>query len=204
MNFGELQDAVLERFSESERPKAKQWINLFGPMLYYAEDWEWRFAQTGLDIFTDSFAAGGEPDNIGRIIDVWNAQGEPLTAMPPRDFFRAYGGFAVAGVSGKPESYTAFNSNVYIGPASSETAQYFCVYWLRWVDLLDDDEEPDLPSSFHWLLAAGALAIGQAAVQDPTAAMQDPVVARGLETMRREYLSDVPHANESWPRAAWL
>jgi hypothetical protein len=197
MDFMAMQDAVLERFDQDHRADAKQWINLIGAEVYELERWTFRWGTDDFDVTVGSMDTTGEASDIGEVQAVWNSRGAPLVALPVAGFYMNYKPMSVLGQTGLPEAYTVFNGQIQVGPPSGEAATYSMLHLRRWTPLVNDTDEPALPSSYHWILVAGASAIGQASKNDPTAALNDPVVARGLEGLRAEYLDDIATV-EQW------
>jgi hypothetical protein len=199
VTFLELQNAVLERFSDANaRPNAKRWINLFGAALYHLESWTFRLATDDVTTAVASIDVTGEVADIDEVIGVWSHVGDRLRPLSPGTFYENYQPGVAVGESGTPEAYTVLDGQLQVGPAASEVATYRLLYMRRWTELVEDTDVPDFPAGFHWMLAAGAMAVGQAHSQDPMAALLDPVVSNGVQALRQDYLSDVREVGEQW------
>jgi hypothetical protein len=206
MEFLALQNAVLGRFETADRPNVKLWLNLFAATLYESERWSFRYATDDVQTAAGSVDVTGEAADMGVVLDAWNADGDELQPMTVTDFYRRYQPMVVNADSGTPEAFTVHGGQLKIGPPADAVATVSALYLRRWTDLSTDTDDPltinGLPRSLHWLLVAGAMAIGQANAQDPTAALAEPVINQGVEMMRREYLSDV-QAREQWGAYPW-
>lgn len=205
MNFLELQDSVLERFESSFREDAKRWLNLFYGTVWGLERWTFREAEAYVTVTSGSSAVTDLPLDVGPIDDFLDIYGEPLVALPRRQWNRNYRYMVLNGQTGWPEAYTVVNGAISVGPPSNTTSSSFRLeYWKRLTQLVDDDDEAQTPDEFDWLLVAGAMQIGQGHTQDPTAVFQDEAIARGIESLRRDFLSDI-RTEEQWGklRAGW-
>lgn len=202
MTFLELQEAVLERFTAgTARANAKLWLNLVGAFVYELEQWTFRHATDDVTTAVGSIDVTGEATDVGEVLNLWNASGDKLHPLGVLDFYEEYQPMIARGETGLPEAFTVLAGQVQVGPPSSEAATYRLLYLRRWTDLDADTDVPALPTSLHWVLVAGAMAVGQAHSQDPSAVLLDPVVARTIEGMRAEYLMDVRTADvwgETW------
>lgn len=198
MTFLELQNAVLARFEQSERDNVKRWLNLFYGQVWALERWSFRLGQAYVSVTPGSTAIGLLPDDTGQVTGLLNGRGERLTPLPPDVWNDLYRAMALQAQTGLPEAYTIINGVPQVGPPSSEdSTSYRLEYFKRLTQLAEDDDEPATPDEFDWMLVAGASAIGQTHTQDPTAALQDPVILRALDSMRRDFLTDL-RVSEQW------
>jgi hypothetical protein len=204
MTFLEIVNSMLGRFSESERPNAELWVNLIYGEIWAMESWDFRDAEDDVTVTTGSTVLSGMTADVDDVRGIWNALGERLQPMRARQWNDLYRSMEIDGTTGTPEAYKLVNGIVSVGPPSSETStDYRMLYRKGFTALVADTDVPALPVAFHWLLSAGALATGQSHNQDPTAALSDPIVARGIEAMRRDFLTDIEIPGEQWGAAAW-
>jgi len=210
MTFAEIYGAVLERFdatSAVDIANAKRWVNLFGALLYEVEPWVFRYGTDDVSTSVGVIDVTGEATDMGKVLSVWNAQRVELVELARPDFYRTYQAMVALAQTGKPEAFTLFAGALRVGPPSNEAATYRALYLRRWTDLAADGDDPatvnSFPTSFHWLLVSGAMATGQAHFQDPTGALLEPVVARGMSGLQREFLTETPSVNEQWGSLAW-
>lgn len=202
-SYLELQNGVLERFEEADRAAAKRWLNLVYAWVMGAEEWTFRIATDLVSVTSGSQTVGSVPADLGPVLSFQRADGEPLEWRTPKQFFDAHYDALQPHTAG-PDIYTRIADALLVGPSSDETrSDYQIVYERRITELAADADVPLLPAPYHWMLVPGAQAVGQAGANDPSAALNDQVFARSLDSLRTEYLAPVRGEPSQWGRVGW-
>lgn len=130
LTYRQLQDAVLERFNESTRPSAKEWINYVYGQIWGLEEWTFKPVTAPVSVTAGSQAVSNVPADFGIPHGLLNAQGVPLQFLDWREFqVRHYGETETA----QPYEWTVVGegaaAQVLVGPLSNETsAAYLLLY----------------------------------------------------------------------------
>lgn len=126
LTFKACQDAVLERFNESRRPDAKEWIRFVHAQIWGLEEWTFKQAASQVSVTAGSTILSGLPGNVGVVHLLLNSQGAPLTYRDWRDFERLHYGETSESV---PYDFTIIgadrNVQIIVGPLSAETSSAY-------------------------------------------------------------------------------
>lgn len=132
LTYRQIQDAVLERFNESVRPNAKEWINYVYGQIWGLEEWTFKSATAPVSVTAGSQAVSNVPADFGIPHGLLNAQGVPLQFVGWREFqVRHYGEAQTA----QPYEWTVINegvgAEVLVGPTSTETSDSYLLLYER-------------------------------------------------------------------------
>jgi len=193
-----MQNAVLERFAENDRPNVKRWLNLAGALIWDSASWTFKKGEATLTSTVGDNNLTGEPSDLGAVVGIWTIRGERLAYYAPAAFHDFYRESLATGVQASPESYTVSSVGLQVGPLAAANENLFLLYEKHYTNLSGDSDVSAIPPAYHWVQVAAAMSIGQSNQQDPTGSLQDNVVAQGIASMRREYLVAVKDAPEFW------
>jgi len=199
MTFLELQDAVLsDRFGETKRDSAKNWINYRYGRLWGAEPWT--FKQQATDITVSGGLNSISKDTEEDIIAIYDATlglaFGSLTPIRPDEFHN----YAVQTVA-EPNAYTIIGDFIWFNSVLDSSRTYTVVSNRKFVELVDDGDVPLIPLEFHRILIPAAAAEGLKEENDPSWQGAEDSYEKGVEDMKREYLSAGQFAGHypSWP-----
>lgn len=189
MTYLQIQDAVLaDGFGEGKRSDAKQWIQSRHADVWYAEEWVFRYGtDTSITVTADSQTVTGTPTDLGIVLGLWNADGDPLVPYTDvRAFLDRYN--ASVADPGKPEAFCVVGSSVLVGPTSSETSSgYLMAYEKNKPSLSADADTTGLPEGYDLMLVFGAKADGFALTNVPLADGFRTLFNEKLDSMRRNF-----------------
>lgn len=190
MNFLALQNAVISgAFDETLRAEVKEWVNHRYQELWSSDEWVFRYATALVGVTSGSMQVAALPVDLGIVLSVQDADGNPLTPMTdPREFYATYVS-STGNLVGRPEAFCAVNNTLLVGPTSNETrADYTLVYERAIVLLAADSDTPVFPAGHHLILVSGAKATGFKMRGIFLWQQHDDEWERGLEAMRRDLL----------------
>jgi hypothetical protein len=132
LTFKNTQDAVLERFNESKRPSAKEWINYVYGQIWGLEEWTFKSTTAPVTVTSESQNVTNVPADFGIPHGLLNAQGVPLQFIDWREFqLRHYGETE----SAQPYEWTVVGegaaAQVLVGPLSNETSSAYLLMYER-------------------------------------------------------------------------
>lgn len=199
MNFLEIQNELLaDHFKPAQRDRVKLWINdVYGWVWALEPGWTFRYAEDTVTVTANTSAVSGLPTDLGPVTLLLDSNGNELEYLAPREFRRIFYG---ATETGTPVAFTIINGAISVGPLPAETATDFLLQYekLR-TDLVENDEEPLIPSEFHYpILVHGATEIGLVRQKNPLAMMERVLRDDGVVAMRRQYLTDQRVRNAQW------
>lgn len=130
LTFKQIQDAVLERFNEGRRADCKEWINYVYRSLWDADEWTFKQTTAQVQITAGSQQVSSLPPDMGVPHGLFNTNGVPLNWLDWRQFQIMHNSESGTGV---PYDFTfygqaSFDSQLLVGPTSSETALYTLLY----------------------------------------------------------------------------
>lgn len=166
MNFGELQDEVIEfRFAEHRRGSVQRWINMRYSEVNAMNDWPWTVPlQTTVAIVDGE---GELPAGAVRLLEVYDpAAALRLPYMEYEDMHALY--FDSDPDTGDPDVYSIKAPNVLVVAPTPSTFTLDITYSDRPLHLTLDTDEPAWPEEFHYALVLGAAATGLKLENDPT------------------------------------
>lgn len=197
-----MQDVVLhDRFDESQRSNAKEWINFRYARLWAKENWTFKQTTTTVSVALDGSSAplGG----LKRVFAVYDQTVSPLynevPGIQPSEFY----GDATR-TSGIPVGFTVIGDNIIFDSPVSSGRTYLVFGELEFTELSADSDEPLVPAEFHRVITHGAISEGLRQENDPTWQAAEEDYKNGYEDMKGSYLTSViPYrgAYPSWP--AW-
>lgn len=190
MNGADLIDQVLkDSFPSGRRGDALKWVQ-YRVGLIWAND-EWEFVQASKNDVT--ITAGDNtladlPDDMGPVVGIIPPNRDPLVPYDEyRDFADLYIGPG-ARQPGLPEAFCVVDGTVYVGPTSTETADYQLIYERTPPTVADDTTPIDMPDPFEGAIVDGAKARGFTLTNDPLGAGFEAACQAGLVSLRRLYL----------------
>lgn len=191
MTFLEIVNMVIAgSFDEAKRPDAKRWVNARLGELIDIETWSFLRATDTVTVTAGSRVVSGVASAFGVGHALMDGEGNTLTPYrDPTAFLEAYPDDLLTGA---PEAWTAIGATVMVGPSAAETeTDWTLVYELAHADLVDDTDEPILPSQYHLMLVHGAKAVGMRMLGIPLWNEHEQAFQQSLEAMRRKYLVTV-------------
>lgn len=198
MNFVSLQDEVLtNRFDPGQRPQAKNWINYRYGRLWGMENWSFKYQVTTLNVTSGatSIARG----TIGDIVRIWDTTVSPgyapMVPLRPEDMWDA----GRQTTTGAPYDYTIVGTNIYFERPMDTTRSFYVLSTLPFTTLVNDTDIPLIPTEYHYLLVAGATAMGQARENDPSSTTMEQEWQNGITDMKATYLTSLRTAQDSYP-----
>lgn len=200
MNFSQITQEVQNiRFNSGQTSSIQQWINNRYAALWGQEEWTFRYATVqNLTVTQGSTSLGNLPTDFGIPIGLWRDDGYPVIYMSPREFWNVYAG---ATDQGAPQFYTVENNTILLGPNPNvSSTTYTSKYERRFTPLVSDSDVPLLPSSCHYHLVIGALALGLQIYQDFTWQFMEERWQEAIQEMKREWLNDQRGEVRQWGR----
>lgn len=199
MTFLELQNDVLsDRFSETMRARAKNWINFRYGRLWAAEDWSFRYTNTTANVSAN--ASTIPLGTLQRPIAIWDTTQtpfkEPLDSARPEVFYTAS-----SSTSGTPVGFTVVGSNIILNQPVGSTRSYQVFGELAFVPLALDADVPLIPSEFHLMLSSAAVSEGLRVENDPSWQGAENDFQAAYEDMKKSYLAAVRTYGGAYP--AW-
>lgn len=209
MTFLELVSAMTTepgaRFKPTQATSVKRWLNARAAELWGMEDWTFRKVYESLSV-----TAGDDtptmPATFGIALGLWDANGDPVTYIPPNAFFNRHLGNTSGG---NPSSYTVVNKQIVLDPKPSGN-QTWTLYHDRAYchnidtgvytpgDMDEDTDLPALPTETHYLLIHGAISLGSVAMNDFTYQFAEQAWQTGVESMKRNFLVDQRGEVQQW------
>jgi hypothetical protein len=199
MDFLALQNDVLsDRFSESKRANAKNWINYRYGRLWAAEDWTFKYALVSYNV-----ALGASTIPLGTIqrpIALWDTTTSPsytpIESSRPEIFYND-----ASTASSVPVGFTVVGSNIILNQPVSGARTYQVLGELGFVALAADGDTPLIPSEFHLILSHGATAEGLKDENDPSWQGKEADYDSAYQDLKKGYLVNVRTYGGSYP--AW-
>lgn len=199
MNFLEIvNEAMFDRFGESRRASIERYVNARYGRVWASEPWTFkRIAVT--QSMTDSdvtLSALG----LQRIEGVWRVQGNynyESNPLRPEDFFRW-----TSAIGGTPYEYTVYGDTLHLDKSPSSTTDFVILGEKKFVPLVNNTDEPLLPSEFHMILVHGAISEALRMESDPSWQGAEQDYQAYLEDMKRGYLTAVRNYADAYP--AWV
>lgn len=187
-----------DRFDETKREEAKDWINSRYGRVWAQEAWTFK-----LQSFSLSLAQGAQSTaltGIQRVHSVWDAVSPSYWTMNPKrpedfHYFATLSG-------GIPAEYTVLNGTLHLSHPASSARTYTVIGEAAFEPLVDDGDEPLLPEEFHYMLVHGAASEGLRLENDPTWQGFEQDYQANLADMKNAYLTSVRmygDAAPSWP-----
>src|SRR6266705_2546347 len=189
MNYLDLQNEVLsDRFDESKRPNAKNWLNYRYGRLWGMEPWTFKQQLSTLNVSagTSSVARG----TIGMITALWDTTISPyyLPEMP----LRAEDFHEVASLTaGTPYNYVVIGDNIQFNRPMLVNRTFLVVNEAKFTALAADGDIPAIPTEYHLLLASGASSHGLRLENDPSWQAFEDEWSHGIDDMKKNYLTSV-------------
>lgn len=197
MNFLQLQNAVLtDRFGETKRESAKNWINYRYGRLWSAEDWSFKRGVASLTLpnSANSVAMPG----FQRILGLWDASVVPyqtlMKAFRPEDFYGE-----ASSVASIPYGFTVIGDTIYFDQAAAGSRTFTVVGELEFTKLVNDGDVPLIPEEFHMTIVSGAIAQGLREENDPTWNAMEADFQAGVEDLKRGYINPVRNFTDAYP-----
>lgn len=201
MTFKDLQDAVIkDTFDESDRADVRTWINHRYGLLLNQNEWTFTQGNTLVTATGGSQAVSNLPADLGIVLGLQRADGQPLRAIPEyRKFAAKYIGTSNS-PTGQPEAFTSWGGALLVGPTSNETSSaYVLTYEKNCTPLSADADIPVIPVEHHLALVFGGkadgLALSSVLLADPFEQKFDAEI----QAMTRKYLAAVRGANTQIP-----
>lgn len=199
MDFLDLQNEVLsDRFDESKRPNAKNWLNYRYGRLWGMEAWTFKYQVTNLTVTAGNSSASR--GNIGTIVGLWNSSVSPYFSdnfpVRPEDLYD----FSTL-TAGTPYNYTVIGDNIFFERPMLTDQTFKVISEQKFTALTNDTDIPLIPTEFHLVLASGAASHGLRLENDPSWQAFEDEWTRGIEDMRKNYLTSVRVYNDALP--AW-
>jgi hypothetical protein len=159
MTFGDILNAVCQDgISATRRSDAKQWVIARHAWLWGAQPWTFRNATADI-VFTENQQQAAGPADVGAVLAVYTAQGDPLVGIRDiRKFFDRYNTLGYSS-SGTPEAYTVVGGQVLVGP-KGDGSTGLIVYQKTKPTLTNDGDSTGLPDGFDLALVHAARAEG--------------------------------------------
>lgn len=201
MTFRQVVDAVLaDRFKESQRADAKQWVNFRLGWFFDMEDWTFTYGTDDVTVTSGSQTVSSLPDDFHAALSLLASDGTPLRGISDHaEFYERYYNNE-SPESGTPEAYTVIGGTILVGPTSDETeTDYKLVYKKACTLLSADGDIPAIPTELHFALVHGGAAEGLKLQNDPTWQSFEQDFQAAIQVARRKYLNDLPGAVEQFP-----
>lgn len=195
MNFVELQNELCAvpaaRFKAAQRDSIKRWINYRYAQLWDVEEWSFRKAVVNATVTGGTFTA---PSDFAAPRGLWDASGNRLAYLEPRDFYTLH---LPAVSAGTPGIFTVVDGQVILDP-TTDSGSFPLWYDRACTPLAADGDVPQFPSQHHYILVHGATATGSVQVNDFTYQFAEQQWQNGIDVMRREYLADQSEETQQW------
>lgn len=190
MNGQSIIDQVLQdAFPASRRVQALKWVQYRVGLIWANDEWEFvQATKNDVTITAGDNTLAALPVDMGPVLAIIPPLRDPLQPIDEyRDFADIYIGPG-AMQPGLPEAFNVLDGVVYVGPQSTETADYQLVYE-RIPPIITDTTDPiDMPDPFEGAIVDGAKARGFTLTNDPLAAGFENACQLGLVALRRLYL----------------
>lgn len=192
LTFLQLQASVMsDRFAEEQRGDVKNWINAGYWQTWAAEEWTFKYGTSTVSVTSGSTAVSGLPADFAVARSLQRGDGTIFEYLTPTEWQRGYYS-PRAPYTNLPDSYTIINGQMFVGPASSETASdYLLVYEKEFTALVNDGDTPAIPSGADMALVFKASATGLKLQNDFTWQFHEQDYQEQLDAMRRSYLVNV-------------
>ena len=192
-----MQDKVLtDRFDESKRSDAKQWLNHRAGRLWAQQPWTFKLGIVTLNVSQGAFSAS--MGTLQRILSLRDSTISPdytaMRAIRPEDY-HAY----ATQTSNVPYGFTVIGNTVYFERPLSSARTFVVVGELKYVDLVNDSDVSDFPEEFHFTLVHGARSEGLREENDPTWEGAEEDYKAGIEDLKQSYLVSVRNYDRSYP-----
>jgi hypothetical protein len=139
VTFLQIVNSVLsDRFDESLREDAKNWVNHRLGWIWDLEPWTFRDGTANVTVTAGSQAVTNAPTDLGPIRAMLRSDGTRLRALQPDEFFSSYYNNTAISTA-QPEAYTVVNGSIFVGPTSSETKTDYRLVYVKRVTLLSAD-----------------------------------------------------------------
>lgn len=199
MNFGQIQTALRGNPDVglfSANVTVSDWIIHTYAKVWGGADWPFKWVGPTALAVTGGTPTVAAPAACFKPIFVFDANDNPLSELPPVEFFRQYGTLAATS-SGDPIHYCFINGSFYFGPTPSSSRTFQLVYERRkfvfqadgttavngdW-DAATLTQLPAWDSAFHWLLVPGSASIGYMLMGSPLADRHEQMFQDGLQRM---------------------
>jgi hypothetical protein len=200
VTFQESVDEILsDRFSESKRASAKLWYNHRYGRIWSQEPWSFK-----MGVVTFTLGQGDQTVSLGtlqRIHAIKNYTYAPsysdIASLRPEDYLDW-----ASGSGGVPDGFTIINNVIHLTRPYTTGGSFTAIGELKFVPLVDDDDEPLLPEEFHMAPVHGAISEGLRLENDPSWEAAEADLQTSIMDMRKSYLSQVlvPHdVSPGWP-----
>jgi len=198
VDFVTIQNRVLsDRFDESKRAAAKDWINYRYGRLWAAEDWTFKLQQTDLVA-----AYGSNNVSLGTIGDIVAISYAPYTSFTQLKAVRPEEFYPISSTTnGVPSAYSIIGDKIYFDTPQDVQRTFKVVSEKAFALLSADGDIPAFPSEWHYVLVHGAAAEGLVQENDPSGELFETKYKEGLDDMKAEFLSSGTFmgAYPSWP-----
>lgn len=198
VTFKEIVDAVLsDRFGESKRLEAKNWVNHRYWWLWSLEEWPFKFATDAVTVTSGSQIVTGAPTDLKTAFALYSDSGRELQRVRDhRDFFNAYQGQP----AGTPEAFTTFGTSLLVGPTPNTTSAAYTLLYEKEVTLLSADSDlPAFPAGSHFALVHGGSAEGLKLQNDPTWQAFENDFRDTITILREAYMATVGGSGYQMP-----
>jgi hypothetical protein len=200
VTFQESVDEILsDRFSESKRASAKLWYNHRYGRIWSQEPWSFK-----MGVVTFTLGQGDQTVSLGtlqRLHAIKNYTYAPsysdIASLRPEDYLDW-----ASGSGGVPDGFTIINNVIHLTRPYTTGGSFTAIGELKFVPLVDDDDEPLLPEEFHMAPVHGAISEGLRLENDPSWEAAEADLQTSIMDMRKSYLSQVlvPHdVSPGWP-----
>jgi hypothetical protein len=198
MNFLEIQNEVItNRFDASQRPQVKNWINFKYGRLWALENWTFKYQLTTLSV--SSGATSIARGTVGDIIRIWDKTISPgysgVLAVRPEDLWDV----GSQTTTGAPYEFSVIGNTIYFERPMEQNRTFQVISTIPFTALINDGDNPLLPSEFHYLLVSGATAVGLTRENDPAATQFEQDWQNGIDDLKSAYLTSLRTANDSYP-----
>ena len=190
MNGASIIDQVLQdSFPNSRRDQALKWVQ-YRVSLIWAND-EWEFVQAhknDVTITSGQNTLANLPTDMGPVVGIIPPNRDALIPYDEyRDFADLYigpGSFQPA----LPDAFCVVDGVVFVGPTSTETANYQLIYERTPPVIADDSSAIPMPDPFEGTIVDAAKARGFTLTNNPLGAGFEASCQEGLQSLRRLYL----------------
>lgn len=198
MNFAQIQDEVLSnRFDQSQRPNAKNWINYRYGRLWSMENWSFKYQVGTLNVAGNatSVARG----TIGDIVGLWDTTVAPsYAAMQPTRAEDLWNLFRST-QTGAPYNFTVVGDTIYFERPMDQARSFYVLSTIPFTALVNDGDTPLIPVEFHEVIVAGAASHGLRLEDDPAWQGFEQDWQSGIQDMRAGYLTHMRTAWDTYP-----
>ena len=211
LTYTALQNAVLgRRFPESQRNNAKRWLATAYVDVWSAADWTFKRVSRAALTMTAGDSTPAMPADFGRVIELYDDSGVPLTNLAQDEFEYRYGDLLLNSQTGLPEAYTVVNRQIEVAPLPAGTT-FRLSYWRRVshkeangavsAGYMDEEDDAPLWDDHHSVLIPRAVAIGLQELNDPTWEASQAEYERQLSRMKEDYVNIRP--TRQWGALNW-